>query len=304
MTLSFPFPRFPLLLILCRSIVVSLAETLDSHSFLKGIRQQAQTSSIWVSVGIHELPSKSDDSANKRCYNTQCLVSSDGSLAGIYRKLHLFDVDIKGGLQISESNTTLKGMELPQVHQTPAGRLGMLTCYDLRFPEPSLILRQQGADIISYPSAFTVKTGMAHWGEHRILVLLPATLSTFTKIPCCELELSKRNRTCVQLPKLAPIRLQRDQAMGQLASSIHGARLSLGAMTMFSITKSTRTRIAGRFALQSKCGQDQSRIKLMWRSPASTWSMLSGFERKCRCGSSGERTFTQHYRRASRIVSQ
>lgn len=41
----------------------------------------------------------------------------------------------------------------------------MLTCYDLRFPEVSLILRQKGAELITYPSAFAVRTGMAHWGE-------------------------------------------------------------------------------------------------------------------------------------------
>jgi predicted amidohydrolase len=41
----------------------------------------------------------------------------------------------------------------------------MLTCYDLRFPEVSLILRQKGAELITYPSAFAVRTGMSHWGE-------------------------------------------------------------------------------------------------------------------------------------------
>ena len=46
---------------------------------------------------------------------------------------------------------------------TPIGKLGMCICYDLRFPEQSSILRRQGAELISYPSAFTVKTGKAHW---------------------------------------------------------------------------------------------------------------------------------------------
>lgn len=42
--------------------------------------------------------------------------------------------------------------------------VGMLTCYDLRFPEPSLLLRKQGAQILTYPAAFTMRTGEAHWG--------------------------------------------------------------------------------------------------------------------------------------------
>jgi predicted amidohydrolase len=42
----------------------------------------------------------------------------------------------------------------------------MLTCYDLRFPEVSLMLRKRGADIITYPSAFTMRTGAAHWGAY------------------------------------------------------------------------------------------------------------------------------------------
>jgi deaminated glutathione amidase len=50
--------------------------------------------------------------------------------------------------------------------------VGLLTCYDLRFPESSLLLREKGADILTYPSAFTVKTGQAHWGEYFTLSIL------------------------------------------------------------------------------------------------------------------------------------
>ena len=47
--------------------------------------------------------------------------------------------------------------------QTPLGKLGLLTCYDVRFPQQSIHLRDKGAQILSYPSAFTVQTGEAHW---------------------------------------------------------------------------------------------------------------------------------------------
>lgn len=46
---------------------------------------------------------------------------------------------------------------------SPVGKLGLCTCYDLRFPEQSLLLRQKGSQILAYPSAFTLKTGAAHW---------------------------------------------------------------------------------------------------------------------------------------------
>jgi predicted amidohydrolase len=48
--------------------------------------------------------------------------------------------------------------------QTSIGKIGLQTCYDLRFAELSVIQRARGADILTYPSAFTVKTGDAHWG--------------------------------------------------------------------------------------------------------------------------------------------
>lgn len=107
-------------------------------------------------------------------------------MASVYRKLHLFDVNFKGGMQTSESGTTMKGTELSDITQTTIGKgalarlrqkrcedvelwsicaiVGMLTCYDLRFPEVALLARQQGAEIITYPSAFATQTGMAHWG--------------------------------------------------------------------------------------------------------------------------------------------
>lgn len=75
----------------------------------------------------------------------------------------MIPTDIKGGTTILESNTTVPGQDLVPPHPTSVGHVGLLTCYDLRFPEPSLRLRRQGADIITYPSAFTTRTGNAHW---------------------------------------------------------------------------------------------------------------------------------------------
>lgn len=118
---------------ICYDTVVKLAQTLDDNSFVRGIQEQAKQSKVWVSVGIHELPSSSSSSSSTqtngqqdkpRVYNTQCLISPEGKLASVYRKLHLFDVNFKGGMQTSESNTTMKGSELSDITQTAIGKGG------------------------------------------------------------------------------------------------------------------------------------------------------------------------------------
>lgn len=116
---------------LLKHAVIKLAQTLEDNTFVKGIQEQAKQSKIWVSVGIHELPSSTSSSQvnghngdKPRVYNTQCLISPEGKLASVYRKLHLFDVNFKGGMQTSESNTTMKGSELSDITQTSIGKGG------------------------------------------------------------------------------------------------------------------------------------------------------------------------------------
>ncbi|KAI9872584.1 MAG: Carbon-nitrogen hydrolase, partial [Watsoniomyces obsoletus] len=82
-------------------------------------------------------------------------------------KLHLFDIDLRddGGPLIKESNNTEPGKRIEEPYEPVEGlgKVGTLICFDLRFAEPSLILRRLGADIMLYPSAFTVPTGKLHW---------------------------------------------------------------------------------------------------------------------------------------------
>ena len=80
-----------------------------------------------------------------------------------YQKLHLFDVDIKNGPILKESNSVEAGKALLDPFDTEIGKVGLLICFDLRFPEPGLALRRRGAQILTFPSAFTVPTGRAHW---------------------------------------------------------------------------------------------------------------------------------------------
>lgn len=95
--------------------------------------------------------------------NTLLWIDADGKIVHRYQKLHMFDLDIPGGPVLKESNTTEPGTEIPAPFDTEVGRIGSAICFDLRFPEISLALKSQGADIILYPSAFTIPTGKAHW---------------------------------------------------------------------------------------------------------------------------------------------
>lgn len=65
---------------------------------------------------------------------------------------------------MKESNTTQPGTSIMPPYESPVGRVGSQICFDLRFPEPAIRLRRLGAQILVYPSAFTVPTGkMGHW---------------------------------------------------------------------------------------------------------------------------------------------
>lgn len=109
-------------------------------------------------MGIHE-PAE----GGKKVKNTLIWINEHGNITSRYQKLHLFDVDIPGGPVLKESNSVEAGGDIVPPIDTPVGKLGMMICFDLRFPEISLRLRRQGAQVLVYPSAFTVPTGQAHW---------------------------------------------------------------------------------------------------------------------------------------------
>lgn len=138
----------------------NLAETLDGPT-VKEYKNLASTLKIWLSIGgIHELQSTNGDKIS----NSHILINNCGEIVSVYRKLHLFDVHIpEKNLELTESKYTNRGEEIVPPVNTPAGPLALFSCYDLRFPELSLLQRKNGASILSYPSAFTYTTGKAHW---------------------------------------------------------------------------------------------------------------------------------------------
>ena len=99
---------------------------------------------------------------SRKRHNASILFAPDGSVAAVYRKMHLFDVAIPGRAEFRESSLVAAGNE-PVVASTPLGVFGLSVCYDLRFPELYRRLALAGATVLFVPSAFTAYTGRAHW---------------------------------------------------------------------------------------------------------------------------------------------
>jgi nitrilase len=114
---------------------------------------------LWIVAGTQPIAIPGED----RPANA-CIVYDDtGRRAARYDKIHLFDVDLPRGREsYRESANAVPGAK-PVTVDTPAGRLGLSVCYDLRFPELYRTLVLEGAEILTVPSAFTRPTGRAHW---------------------------------------------------------------------------------------------------------------------------------------------
>ena len=100
-------------------------------------------------------------------YNTSILLGPDGAPIAVYRKIHLFDIDLPGMEHLKESRAVRPGDTLVAADLgIPGGgsaRIGMTICYDLRFPELYRALVKAGAQVLAVPSAFTERTGKDHW---------------------------------------------------------------------------------------------------------------------------------------------
>ena len=115
-----------------------------------------------------------------RVANTSVHAGPDGELKAVYRKIHMFDVEV-GGVEYRESEHSEPAEEVV-ISQTADGLgLGLTICYDLRFPELYRILALQGARVITVPANFTRITGAAHWEvllraraiENQVFVVAP-----------------------------------------------------------------------------------------------------------------------------------
>lgn len=95
-------------------------------------------------------------------YNTSYIFDREGKQIGKHRKVHLFDIDVKGGQTFKESDTLTAG-DSDTVFDTEFGKIGVMLCFDIRFPELSRMMVNDGAKVIFVPAAFNMTTGPAHW---------------------------------------------------------------------------------------------------------------------------------------------
>lgn len=129
----------------------------DEDRVLGAMRDAAARTGAWVAIG--SLAIRRDDG---RWANRSFVIDGNGAIAARYDKIHMFDVDLATGESWRESNAYAPGDTVVTV-ETPAGRLGLAICYDVRFPALFEELGQRRCDLIAIPAAFTVPTGKAHW---------------------------------------------------------------------------------------------------------------------------------------------
>jgi deaminated glutathione amidase len=130
-------------------------------------------------LGIHLLAGSVSERAGEKAFNTSVLIGPDGSDLAVYRKIHMFDVDV-GGVSYRESEHEEAGSEIVTAELGDLSA-GLTICYDLRFPELFRILAVRGARLITVPSAFTAVTGRDHWQvllraraiENQVFLLAP-----------------------------------------------------------------------------------------------------------------------------------
>jgi len=139
---------------------LSIAESLEGPAgpILGRMQALAAATRTWLLLG--GFPEKSPSPRLIR--NTSVLLSPSGEVAAVYRKIHLFDVDVPGGQSFRESASIEPGHQ-PVVATLPWTKLGLSICYDLRFPELYRQLADLGAELLAVPSAFTAETGKDHW---------------------------------------------------------------------------------------------------------------------------------------------
>ena len=140
---------------------LAVMEPLDGP-LLGRYRELAAKHRLWLSLG--GFPETGPDRGDRR-FNAHVIVDASGEIRASYRKIHLFDVDMGdvNGPVLMESRTAAAGETLVTC-DSPAGKLGLTVCYDLRFPEMFARLRYElGCEMMLVPSAFTKPTGQAHW---------------------------------------------------------------------------------------------------------------------------------------------
>ena len=132
-------------------------KTEEDDPSLKAYRALAKELKIYLHIGSLALRFSPEKAVNR-----SFLIAPDGMVLASYDKIHMFDIDLPGGESYRESANYQPG-ETAVISDLPWGRIGLTICYDLRFPALYRALAEAGASFLTVPSAFTRKTGEAHW---------------------------------------------------------------------------------------------------------------------------------------------
>lgn len=140
------FPEYMMFYTTSNQSAKQLAEQAEpiNGNFIQQIAKAAKKNKIQVIGTIYETAKKKD-----RVYDTAFLINKSGKMASTYRKIHLYDA-----LGFKESNKLAPGHAIAAPTKTTLGKIGMLICYDLRFPEMSRTLASSGSEILVVPSAW------------------------------------------------------------------------------------------------------------------------------------------------------
>ena len=136
---------------------VKFAENIPGYS-TNIISQLAKKHKVWILIGSML---ETAGAGRGLPFNTSVLINPKGKITAKYRKIHLFDIKLKGK-QILESSRNQAGKH-PKLAKIENIKVGLSICYDLRFPELYRYYSKSGAKIICIPSSFTKPTGEAHW---------------------------------------------------------------------------------------------------------------------------------------------
>lgn len=139
--------------------LLAVGETYGEGRLQLFLKQLARKYGIWLVGGT--IPLRGPEPNKIRA---ACLVYNDhGEVVGRYDKIHLFDVHLEESQERYEESAVIAPGDQTLLVETPFGRLGVIVCYDLRFPELSRSLSSQGLDVLAFPAAFTAVTGRHHW---------------------------------------------------------------------------------------------------------------------------------------------
>lgn len=139
---------------------IEYSEKAENSYTLNLISEIASEEKKYIIAG--SIPEKEATSTSERIYNTSFMFNPNGEIIAKHRKMHLFDIDVKGKIYFKESDTLTAGNQIT-IAETSFGKIGIGICYDIRFPELARLMTLEGADILCYPGAFNLTTGPAHW---------------------------------------------------------------------------------------------------------------------------------------------